>query len=98
MLPINIKRIRALKKMTQAEFVEFIGFDTSIAMQKSYEAGKTEPGVLYMQKLTEISGLSTSELFTIPVKSLRKRQRPADNNAIILEILERVKRIEKRLK
>jgi transcriptional regulator with XRE-family HTH domain len=57
----NIKLIRALLNQTQKEFIQnFTGI--SEAMQKSYEGGKAEPGILYIRELAELTGLSEKDL------------------------------------
>lgn len=56
----NIVIIRKLLGDTQAQFAErFIG--VTVGMQKSYEKGTT-PSILYMSKLSKLSGVSVDEL------------------------------------
>lgn len=56
----NIKIIRKLYGITQPKFAELFS-NVTLGMQKSYEKG-TEPGPLYMQELSELSGVSEKDL------------------------------------
>jgi hypothetical protein len=60
-LPNNIKIIRSLSGKTQDEFRVYFTRVT-LAMQKSYEGGKAEPDSLYLQELSELSGVSIKDL------------------------------------
>jgi hypothetical protein len=67
--------IRALLKQTQEGFIKnFTGM--TVAKQKSYESGKAKPDILYIQELSELTGISDKELTS---KKLSK----ADINAIV---------------
>jgi transcriptional regulator with XRE-family HTH domain len=60
-LPNNIKIIRSLSGKTQEEFRGYFTRVT-LAMQKSYEGGKAEPDSLYLQELSELSGVPVNDL------------------------------------
>lgn len=57
----NIKIVRKLLGQTQEEFIKhFTG--VTVAMQKSYEGQKAEPGVMYMQELSHLAGVTIDKL------------------------------------
>lgn len=57
----NIKLIRALLDQTQPQFIKnFTGI--TVPMQKSYESAKADPGILYIEELSELSGVSEKDL------------------------------------
>lgn len=58
----NIKLIRALLKQTQPEFIKNFTGKITVDMQKSYESGKAKPDILYVQELTEMTGIPEREL------------------------------------
>jgi transcriptional regulator with XRE-family HTH domain len=57
----NIKIIRKIYGLTQPDFVRNFT-KVTVAMQKSYESGKAEPGTLYIQELSELTGISEKDL------------------------------------
>lgn len=58
----NIKKIRKLKNETQEIFAERMG--VTLPMQKSYERNKSQPDIIYMEKLEQMTGLSSRQLRT----------------------------------
>jgi transcriptional regulator with XRE-family HTH domain len=66
----NIKKIRLIVALKQEAFAEQMG--VTLGMEKSYEAGRANPDILYLNKLETISGKSTSELVNqrLPVDDL----------------------------
>lgn len=61
----NIKKIRRLQDKTQEEFSKLLG--VSIAMQKSYESGKANPDIVYIERLAALSGISFTDLMNMEV-------------------------------
>lgn len=69
----TIKRIRLTNEETQAKFAERMG--VTVAMQKSYETGRAEPNILYMDKIKELQnpptevkiGLENNYVITIKI-------------------------------
>jgi transcriptional regulator with XRE-family HTH domain len=62
----NIKIIRGLSGQTQKDFIgNFTG--VTVAMQKSYEAGIAKPDILYLQELSDMSGVPMEDLQKKPL-------------------------------
>lgn len=59
----NIRIIRALTRKTQTQFAALFGENITEAMQKSYEGGKARPGILYMETLSEMSGVPMKHFY-----------------------------------
>lgn len=78
-LPDNIKIIRLTSEKTQEQFAKLLG--VSIHQQKSYERRKAKPDILYMQRLSEYSGLSSEDLMNkkITNKSIVELAKKAKN-------------------
>lgn len=58
----NLKLIRALLRQTQVEFISNFTGKITVDMQKSYESGKAKPDILYIQELSDLTGISEKEL------------------------------------
>lgn len=69
-LPEKIKRKRLGDKMTQRQFADKMG--VTISMQKSYEIGKAEPNLLYMDKLNGVNVMEEVGTIIIEIKIYKK--------------------------
>lgn len=91
----NIKLIRALYNQTQKEFVKnFTGI--SEAMQKSYEGGKADPGILYIRELAELTGISEKDLTDKRISKAEIKRLPTKGEKV--EIVEKNNKAEEILK
>lgn len=54
-LSYNLKIIRGISGLNQADFGAL--FKVTLAMQKSYEAGKAKPDALYLQRVSSFTGV-----------------------------------------
>lgn len=63
----NIKIIRSLYNESQPEFIKrFTG--VTLSMQKSYERGSADPGILYITELAEPTTISEKQLISRRIK------------------------------
>ena len=63
---ISLVACRANAEMNQIQFAEAIGVDRSTIA--NWEAGKTEPTVTQLRKISELSGIPMDFIF-VPLKS-----------------------------
>lgn len=91
-LPSNIVKIRKLKAKTQPAFAEIM--KVPLTKQKSYELGRANPDILYIQRLMRISGLSENQLKNVNIteqaivkalESVQKVQHDGDNDVEVPE-------------
>lgn len=59
----NIKTIRNARGETQSDFIKHFT-QITLAIQKAYELGRTEPKNLYLTELAELSGIPEGKLLT----------------------------------
>jgi transcriptional regulator with XRE-family HTH domain len=82
----NLKLIRSLTGDKQEKFAKRFGKKVSRAMQQSYESGKAEPDVLYLKKLSDLTGFS--------IKDLTDKELSKDNLRTIEHIIDFVENVE----
>src|SRR5689334_17333475 len=67
-------------------------------MQKSYESGKATPGVLYMEELSDLTGISIKDLVNKELKKTDIKKLPpkvkVDGKGRIVEKVENVGKVE----
>jgi transcriptional regulator with XRE-family HTH domain len=96
--PNNIKIIRKLSGNTQVEFIALFT-DVTESMQKSYEAGRATPSLLYLEELSEITAVSVKDLRNKELKKGDIKKIPPrvklDEKGKIVEKVENVVKGEK---